>query len=104
MWSGRVAVDEAVAHESSLYVGNGSPHSGLCRRQQDDQRQHQQARIRVLRAVVLDERIQSGIETLATDVLMDLTAEMPPSGRFALQAELFNALDGAIHRDPRHHF
>ena len=57
---------------ASLDVVNGSAHSGVGRRQEANQRQHQQARVRLFGPVGLDERIQGWIETLTADILMDL--------------------------------
>jgi hypothetical protein len=102
--SGDIAVDETVANQSSLNVVHCPSHSWICRRQEADERKHQQTGIRLLRPVILNERIDGWIETLAADILMDLRSEATPFGGIPLEPELFDTLDGSVHGDPRHDF
>ena len=76
-----VALHEAVVHQVLLDGLDGAANARVGGRQEADQRDHQQAGVEVLRAVILHEGAELRVEALFTDFPMDFVAAFPPAIR-----------------------
>ena len=69
---GPVAEDEVALHQLPLDRLDRPPDPGVAGRQEADQRDHQQAGVELVRAVVLGEGPLLGVEALVADLVVDL--------------------------------
>ena len=80
---GRVAQDEAVHHQLALDRLDGADDPRVGRREEADTRQHQQAGVELVGAVVLHEAVLLGVEALLADLGLDLVGERRATSRSA---------------------
>src|SRR5262249_35209406 len=71
--------------------------------QESDKRDVEDARVELLRAVVLRERPALAIVTLFADFLVDLVADLFPAFHGRFQPELMGEASRAIEHGPGHH-
>ena len=96
--------DKAVLQQVALDCLNGSLHTRVVRRQEAHQRQHQQARIKLLRAEVLREGVTVCVKAPVADFAMYVRTQLTPSIDWTFQAVPLDGLHRAIERDPCHDF
>ena len=95
--------DESIPDQRLLDRAHGAENPRVGRRQKTYQRQHEQARVDLLRPVELHECAQSGIEAFATDRRVDPVSHRSPAVGGAIQPELLDCFDGTIEGHPSHH-
>src|SRR5262245_59871849 len=100
---GLVSRHEAIGREATADGLDGSEHARILRRKESDERNHQEARVEQLRAVVLQEGAELPIEPVLAHVRVDRGADVSPALDGAVEPEALHRFDGTIERDPRHH-
>jgi len=98
----RISQHETVRHELLPDRLDGAEHPRVTGGQETDERDHQETRIEIVGAIVLDEGVEPGIEAMPADVGMDAVADLAPALDGAVMSEPLDGLDPAVERDPRH--
>src|SRR5688572_15275172 len=99
-----VTVYEPAKHKVTTDCLHRSHHTRVRRRQKPDERNHQQTRIKLIRVVRLRERPEFLAVSAGTNIIEYRLPQRPPPFQVALEIELLDPLDRAIHRNPSHHF
>src|SRR5437764_287931 len=72
-------------------------------RQEADEREEQQARVEVFRAVGLHERSELLVEAVLADLVVNTLAQSTPDFLRAVETVLFDGANSPVECDPRHH-
>src|SRR6266545_2670658 len=98
-----VAEDEAVIDEVAADRVDRAAHARVARGEKADERNHEQARVERVRAVVLRERAEALVVAVTDHVRRDLVAHATPAVGVSLETLLLHRAHGAVERDPGHH-
>src|SRR5688500_17628951 len=100
---GDVATYEAIDDELLFDRAHRSDDARIVGGQEADEGEHQQARVGLLRAVVLHERVERAIEPALADLRVERAPDLPPAIDRAGELPLLDRTHGAVEGDPRHH-
>src|SRR5205085_7122942 len=87
-----------------LSRGQCALHARIAHGHEPDQRNHEQARVELVAAVVLHEGAELLIEALRAYFRMDVVADATPVLQRTVATHLLNGLDGAVESHPGHDF
>src|SRR4051812_39588542 len=99
---GRVAVDEAVAHQFPLDRVDSADHPRIGQRKETDQRYQKQGSVERSAAVILDERVALGIPTASAHIRMYRVPHLLPALSGTGKTKPLHRLDTAVECHPRH--
>ena len=99
---GAIAEDEVPFDQLSLDGLDRPPHPRVSRREESDQRDHQQAGIERIGPVVLGERSLRGVESLFAHLVVDLGPDLAPPFDRPLFVMLLDRLDRPVECHPGH--
>ena len=98
-----VAKDESVLEQLALDRLDRAAHPRIGGGKEADERNQQQARIELFRAVRLHERPERVVVAALGHFPVDRVAHLAPPIDRPVEVVLFDRADGAVERDPRHH-
>ena len=99
---GVVAQHQSAPQQSFLDRRDGPAHTRIVGRQKAYLGYQQRARIQKIAVIRLGEGAQFGIECAPADLFVDLGPDPTPVLDRTIESKQFDALDGAIERDPDH--
>jgi hypothetical protein len=97
-----IAVHQTIDYQLASYRFDGSANTRIVRGQKAHQRNHEQARVQLLRPVCLDKALATAAEAVRAHICMNPSSHISPLFDRRWQFMLFSSLDGSIHRHPGH--
>src|SRR5712691_13273127 len=104
LWPGRIAADEAVAHQLALDRRDRATDPRIVGRQEPQLWDQQERGIEIARAVILDEGVALAVIGPVEDLLGDLAPHLVPMLARPVEPELLDRFDAAVESDPGHDF